>query len=412
MPVRQSNPPILLDSPSGPGPPSPTAHSPPTPLQKQKHFLLLRSVQHPDKALEPRRSSMDVPRMAEGLFSSTLSSSGGGHHVSSYLTLEQKAAFVFVLLLFIFLALLIVRCFRILLDPYRSMPSSNWTDHTEKDTFDYRIVWAAIGREVGGVKKEIGDKNRKCLKKKRERSRYWFDYDNKTHKKRKKTQSTLGPDEQNDSRFIRNQPSGGLKVERDKPIKQLLPAKNQKKKKRNKKKNPTTSASSINPIVNRVDWPWPWFSLGEAPFATRLSSPSVLLWTTSFFLLLHLAWRRPWEASLTQSLTGSTICSSPNRLEPTQRLHLSTFTSLELSFCNDIDNQCLKPSVTWWRKRNNKNNRLLEKKSTWDLYVLFFLVVFVFVFLMCRFQTERVNRRLFSRDRQDESDALCLCWRS
>uniref|UniRef100_A0A3Q3VP36 Cortexin 3 n=1 Tax=Mola mola TaxID=94237 RepID=A0A3Q3VP36_MOLML len=54
--------------------------------------------------------------------------------------LLQKAAFVFVLLLFIFLALLIVRCFRILLDPYRSMPSSNWTDHTEKDTFDYRIV--------------------------------------------------------------------------------------------------------------------------------------------------------------------------------------------------------------------------------------------------------------------------------
>lgn len=81
--------------------------------------------------------------MAEGLFSSTLSSSGGGHHVPSYLTLEQKAAFVFVLLLFIFLALLIVRCFRILLDPYRSMPSSNWTDHTEKDTFDYRIVWGA-----------------------------------------------------------------------------------------------------------------------------------------------------------------------------------------------------------------------------------------------------------------------------
>ncbi|TWW79753.1 Cortexin-3 Kidney and brain-expressed protein [Takifugu flavidus] len=97
-------------------------------------------VAPPDKELEPRRSSMDVPRMAEGLFSSTLSSSGGGHHVPSYLTLEQKAAFVFVLLLFIFLALLIVRCFRILLDPYRSMPSSNWTDHTEKDTFDYRIV--------------------------------------------------------------------------------------------------------------------------------------------------------------------------------------------------------------------------------------------------------------------------------
>uniref|UniRef100_A0A3P8SV33 Cortexin 2 n=1 Tax=Amphiprion percula TaxID=161767 RepID=A0A3P8SV33_AMPPE len=51
----------------------------------------------------------------------------------------QRAAFVFVLILFIFLGLLIVRCFRILLDPYRSMPSSTWTDYMEKDTFDYRI---------------------------------------------------------------------------------------------------------------------------------------------------------------------------------------------------------------------------------------------------------------------------------
>uniref|UniRef100_A0A8C3SKQ9 Uncharacterized protein n=1 Tax=Chelydra serpentina TaxID=8475 RepID=A0A8C3SKQ9_CHESE len=55
------------------------------------------------------------------------------------LTLEQKAAFVFVFSLFIFLGLLIVRCFRILLDPYRSMPSSTWTDYMEKDTFDYRF---------------------------------------------------------------------------------------------------------------------------------------------------------------------------------------------------------------------------------------------------------------------------------
>uniref|UniRef100_A0A8C8EKI6 Uncharacterized protein n=1 Tax=Oncorhynchus tshawytscha TaxID=74940 RepID=A0A8C8EKI6_ONCTS len=62
-----------------------------------------------------------------------------GSNVGSRMA-EGKAAFVFVLLLFIALALLIVRCFRILLDPYRSMPSSNWTDHTEKDTFDYRIV--------------------------------------------------------------------------------------------------------------------------------------------------------------------------------------------------------------------------------------------------------------------------------
>ncbi|XP_073422687.1 cortexin-2-like [Dendrobates tinctorius] len=59
---------------------------------------------------------------------------------ASSLTLEQKAAFVLVFLLFIFLGLLIIRCFRILLDPYRSMPSSTWTDYMEKDTFDYR--WA------------------------------------------------------------------------------------------------------------------------------------------------------------------------------------------------------------------------------------------------------------------------------
>ncbi|XP_036371906.1 cortexin-3-like [Megalops cyprinoides] len=72
--------------------------------------------------------------------SSTLSSPGSALPVHSSLTLEQKAAFVFVLLLFVLLGLLIVRCFRILLDPYRSMPSSTWTDYMEKDTFDYRIA--------------------------------------------------------------------------------------------------------------------------------------------------------------------------------------------------------------------------------------------------------------------------------
>ncbi|KAJ6652720.1 hypothetical protein lerEdw1_011162 [Lerista edwardsae] len=55
------------------------------------------------------------------------------------LTLEQKTAFVFVFFLFVFLGLLIVRCFRILLDPYRSMPSSTWTDYMEKDTCEYRL---------------------------------------------------------------------------------------------------------------------------------------------------------------------------------------------------------------------------------------------------------------------------------
>lgn len=83
---------------------------------------------------------IDKPRMAEHLHSSTLSASGANQPIP-FLTLEQKAAFVFVLLLFIFLGLLIVRCFRILLDPYSSMPSSTWTDYMEKDTFDYRIAW-------------------------------------------------------------------------------------------------------------------------------------------------------------------------------------------------------------------------------------------------------------------------------
>ncbi|XP_030640890.1 cortexin-3 [Chanos chanos] len=78
--------------------------------------------------------------MADHLHSSTLSASGASHSIPSFLTLEQKAAFVFVLLLFIFLGLLIIRCFRILLDPYSSMPSSTWTDYMEKDTFDYRIA--------------------------------------------------------------------------------------------------------------------------------------------------------------------------------------------------------------------------------------------------------------------------------
>ncbi|KAG8004805.1 cortexin-3 [Larimichthys crocea] len=87
--------------------------------------------------------------MADDLYSSTFSasesdfpsssSSSTSSATASFLTLEQRAAFVFVLILFIFLGLLIVRCFRILLDPYRSMPSSTWTDYMEKDTFDYRI---------------------------------------------------------------------------------------------------------------------------------------------------------------------------------------------------------------------------------------------------------------------------------
>ncbi|KAJ0056544.1 hypothetical protein NL108_010356 [Boleophthalmus pectinirostris] len=59
------------------------------------------------------------------------------------LTLEQKTAFAFVGMLLVFLALLIIRCFRILLDPYSSMPSSNWSDGIEgleKGTFEYALT--------------------------------------------------------------------------------------------------------------------------------------------------------------------------------------------------------------------------------------------------------------------------------
>ncbi|XP_010206532.1 cortexin-3 [Colius striatus] len=59
---------------------------------------------------------------------------------NSSVTLEQKTMFAFVILLFIFLGILIVCCFRILLNPYWSMPTSTWADGIkglEKGQFDY-----------------------------------------------------------------------------------------------------------------------------------------------------------------------------------------------------------------------------------------------------------------------------------
>ncbi|XP_064187801.1 cortexin-1 [Anguilla rostrata] len=56
---------------------------------------------------------------------------------------EQKTALAFVGLLLLFLIFLLVRCFRILLDPYSRMPSSSWTDHKEgleRGQFDYALV--------------------------------------------------------------------------------------------------------------------------------------------------------------------------------------------------------------------------------------------------------------------------------
>ncbi|XP_029441854.1 cortexin-1 [Rhinatrema bivittatum] len=56
---------------------------------------------------------------------------------------EQKTVFAMVVFLLVFLVILMVRCFRILLDPYSRMPASSWTDHKEgleRGQFDYALV--------------------------------------------------------------------------------------------------------------------------------------------------------------------------------------------------------------------------------------------------------------------------------
>uniref|UniRef100_A0A8C2TLJ1 Cortexin 3 n=2 Tax=Coturnix japonica TaxID=93934 RepID=A0A8C2TLJ1_COTJA len=87
--------------------------------------------------------SFHLPWMMDGeIFAATLVPSGNVTPDSS-MTLEQKTTFAFVILLFIFLGILIVRCFRILLDPYRSMPTSTWADGLdglEKGQFDYALA--------------------------------------------------------------------------------------------------------------------------------------------------------------------------------------------------------------------------------------------------------------------------------
>ncbi|XP_037548540.1 cortexin-3 [Nematolebias whitei] len=71
------------------------------------------------------------------------SSSSSSDSAVTVMSLEQKTTFALVILLFIFLLILIVRCFRILLDPYRSMPTSTWADGLdglEKGQFDYTLA--------------------------------------------------------------------------------------------------------------------------------------------------------------------------------------------------------------------------------------------------------------------------------
>ncbi|XP_067878898.1 cortexin-3 [Heterodontus francisci] len=77
--------------------------------------------------------------MTQDLLSTVLPVPAAGSSIST-VTLEQKTTFVLVVFLFAFLGLLIVRCCRILLDPYRSMSSSTWTDYMEKDALDYRMA--------------------------------------------------------------------------------------------------------------------------------------------------------------------------------------------------------------------------------------------------------------------------------
>uniref|UniRef100_A0A8C5I7E3 Cortexin 1 n=1 Tax=Gouania willdenowi TaxID=441366 RepID=A0A8C5I7E3_GOUWI len=58
-------------------------------------------------------------------------------------TPQNRTALAFVGLLMLFLVFLLVRCFRILLDPYSRMPASSWTDHKEgieRGQFDYALV--------------------------------------------------------------------------------------------------------------------------------------------------------------------------------------------------------------------------------------------------------------------------------
>uniref|UniRef100_A0A3B4YTP8 Cortexin 3 n=1 Tax=Stegastes partitus TaxID=144197 RepID=A0A3B4YTP8_9TELE len=77
------------------------------------------------------------------LSSSSSSSSSSSDSAIAAMSLEQKTTFALVIFLFIFLLILIVRCFRILLDPYRSMPTSTWADGLdglEKGQFDYTLA--------------------------------------------------------------------------------------------------------------------------------------------------------------------------------------------------------------------------------------------------------------------------------
>ncbi|XP_024237332.1 cortexin-3 [Oncorhynchus tshawytscha] len=91
---------------------------------------------------EPFTSPLSLLHSAGGQRLSSSSSVAATALVAA-MTLEQKTTFALVLFLFGVLLILIVRCFRILLDPYRSMPTSTWADGLdglEKGQFDYTLA--------------------------------------------------------------------------------------------------------------------------------------------------------------------------------------------------------------------------------------------------------------------------------
>ncbi|KAI6072147.1 Cortexin-1 isoform X1 [Aix galericulata] len=80
-------------------------------------------------------STMDYELLSPSLVEHPASTAG--------MDAEQKTVFAFVIFLLVFLVMLMVRCFRILLDPYSRMPASSWTDHKEgleRGQFDYALV--------------------------------------------------------------------------------------------------------------------------------------------------------------------------------------------------------------------------------------------------------------------------------
>ncbi|KAG7230727.1 hypothetical protein INR49_019540 [Caranx melampygus] len=122
----------------------------------------------------------DVPTLDYELLlspaSSSLPGSPGGGSSSPPLALvgvdnEQRTALAFVGLLMLFLVFLLVRCFRILLDPYSRMPASSWTDHKEglerdqAQTSDIELTVKSPGPEQwqAGDLQTVGSRRRRPL---------------------------------------------------------------------------------------------------------------------------------------------------------------------------------------------------------------------------------------------------------